>query len=474
MIRPRAFGFAALLLAACSSKDPGPAVEQPLPGPPEWNKAVTPPADAAAKQARASCSYKKDALPAETQGASYPMGAQIPIDHIFVLMQENRSFDHYFQKLPDYGQKDAEVAPAGYSNPDKDGKPVAMFHSTDYCFVDTNHEWVATHDQLDGGKMDGFFKTNDGDGSVPKGGTAALLSGKRALGYYDQSDIPFYYWLANEFAIADRYFSALPGPTFPNRSYMYAATSFGVIGGGLPPVSATLLTDYLSERQLDWKIYRDGTAGMTTFVSKYSIYNGDGRFHTIAEFKADAAAGTLPAFAFIDPHLGLASGNYDNDDEHPAALAQTGQKFVAEIIDALAKSPNWPRSVLFLTYDEHGGLFDHVVPPKACPPDDIPPNPMENPIGAKFDQYGVRVPMIAISPYAKKHYVSHEVYDHTSLLRFIEARFVVPALTARDANALAPWDMFDFKTPPHLDPPKITIPTVPADKLAACKAIFAP
>ncbi len=114
------------------------------------------------------------------------------------------------------------------------------------------------------------------------------------------------------------------------------------------------------------------------------------------------------------------------------------------------ESPNWKRTALFFTYDEHGGFYDHVPPPKACPPDAIHPilEPKDAP--GEFDRLGVRVPMIVISPYAKKHYVSHHVYDHTSILRFVQARFDLPALTARDAHARPPFEMFDFAQPAYI------------------------
>jgi phospholipase C len=462
-------------LAACTKKD---EEEQPLPnvlpGPAEWNRPVTPPSDADAKKARAACTYKKDALPAETEGASYPMGSAIPIDHILVVMMENRSFDHYFQKLPEYGQKAAEVAPATFSNPDKNNMPVPIFHTSDFCVLDTNHEWNGTHEQLNGGKMDGFVKTSDLTGSPPPGGTAEMLSGKRAMGYFDDKDLPFYYWLANEFALGDRYFSSLPGPTFPNRYFMYSATAFGIIGNELPPPNQLLIFDYLELRQLNWKIYKDKNcqSGIGPYASKAGTYNSEGHLLAFEDFLADAKAGKLPQVAFIDPKLGTCTGEIDGNDEHPPSLPQTGQNFVATVIDALTKSPNWGRSALFLTYDEHGGFYDHVVPPPACKPDAIEPKLGAGDFKAGFDQYGPRVPFVVVSPFAKKHYVSHEVYDHTSILRFIEARFVIPAMTARDANALAPFDMFDFAAPPHATAPAITIPPVPTAAITACKAIF--
>ncbi|HZO14560.1 MAG TPA: alkaline phosphatase family protein [Polyangiaceae bacterium] len=457
-----------LVLSGCASHGET-AIDPGRPGPEEWNRPVTPPADADAQAARAACTYRAGALPAETQGASYPNGDAIPVDHIIIVMQENRSFDHYFQKLPAYGQPDVDVAPDAFSNPDSDGNPVPIFRDTQYCFVDTNHSWAGTHRQINGGAMDGFAVSNEGHHENPMTGRLELLSGARAMGYYDERDLPFYYWLANEFAISDRYFASVPGPTQPNRLYYAAATSFGFIENTLV-AGGTVILDYLELRAVNWKIYASGTPSFATFVDKIDLVM-EHRF-TVDDFKADAAAGTLPEVSIVDPNLGLETGMVDNNDEHPPAMAQPGQRFVAEIVDALVRSPNWPRAALFITYDEHGGQFDHVVPPPACPPDDLA---QEVPAGdppAKFDQYGIRVPFYVVSPWAKRHHVSHAVYDHTSILRFIEARYVMPALTHRDANALAPWDMFDFENPPRLETPPITLPEIPQAALDACHAMF--
>src|SRR5262249_16179791 len=149
-------------------------------------------------------------------------------------------------------------------------------------------------------------------------------------------------------------------------------------------------------------------------------------------FKDAAAAGTLPQVSFVDPHL--SSEGPTNDDEHPPSQLQIGQKFVSDIVHAGMKSPQWAKVAIFLTWDEHGGYYDHVAPPPACAPDDHPIDfGTSTDKTAKFDRLGFRVPLIVISPYAKKSYVGHHVYDHTSVTRFIEAKFKVPALTARDA-----------------------------------------
>ena len=371
---------------------------------------------------------------------------------------ENRSFDHYFQRLPEYGQPDVEVAPDGYSNQDTDGNDIPMFHQEAYCFVDTNHGYGGTHRQINGGAMDGFVTTNEGAGEMPAMGNLEMFHGRRALGYYDDGDLPFYYWLASEFSIADHYFSSMPGPTLPNRMFLYAATSYGKVHNSLPgPID--LIVDYLDQREIEWKVYASASPGLAIFATK-----GQELFSHVVpidEYFEDAANGTLPPFAFVDPAIGIGTGQYDTNDEHPPALAQLGQRFVADVVDALTKSPLWERSALFITYDEHGGVYDHVEPPPACVPDDVPLETKDGDPEKLLDRYGVRVPMMVVSPYAKKHHVSHETYDHTSIVRFIEARWVMPALTRRDANALAPWDMFDFDAAPHLDPPTISLPPIP-------------
>lgn len=466
-----------LLLAACSSKsepntDPGVvdggAEAGGLNAVPEWDKPVTAPADSDAASKRTSCGYDKGALPAETQGKSFPMGKDIPIDTIVIVMMENRSFDHYFTKLKDHGWTDVDVAPADFSNPDKDGNPVPIFRDNKLCFVDTNHEWEGAHAQVGtADKMDGFVKTNEGWSEVPVHGSTDLLAGSRAMAYYDKPDLPFMYWAADNFAIGDRYFCALLGPTWPNRMYLYGASSYGRVQNNPPavPVDATLF-DLLEKRGVTWSIYAGLSPGAAVFTDRVVKYNShilDGD-----QFFADAEAGKLPQVVFLDPRLG--KEQYDQNDEHPPAIMEVGQQWLAKVTGTLMKSPHWARSAMFLTYDEHGGLWDHVPPPKACAPDGYDPEGFP---GQHFDRYGIRVPFVVISPFAKKHYVGHHVYDHTSIARFVEARFTLPAMTKRDANAEAPFDMFDFGAAPNTSPPAPPDVQVDPAALAACKAIFA-
>jgi phospholipase C len=164
----------------------------------------------------------------------------------------------------------------------------------------------------------------------------------------------------------------------------------------------------------------------------------------------DARQGTLPAFSLVDP-------NFDEDSEENPQDIQYGEVFLAQVVNALMASPLWEKLLLIWNYDEHGGYFDHVPPPAAIAPDDVPPDikvPPDQPGG--YDRYGFRVPMGIVSPYSKPDYVSHVVSDHTSILKLVETKWNLPALTRRDANASDLLDMIDLKAPPaFLDPPTL-------------------
>ncbi|HEY4104526.1 MAG TPA: alkaline phosphatase family protein, partial [Polyangiaceae bacterium] len=176
-----------------------------------------------AAERRAACEFGAGATPSQTLDSDEPRGAEIPIDHFVIVMQENRSFDHYFQGLPAAGQPDAEVAPRDFHNKDpKTGKQVGIFLQKVLCSKDVRHDWNSAHLQYDDGKMDGFVLTSN-----PKGA--------RALAYYDATSLGYYYALANTFAIGDHYFASILAPTWPNRMFFHAASSFGHIGNTPPP-----------------------------------------------------------------------------------------------------------------------------------------------------------------------------------------------------------------------------------------------
>ena len=411
-----------------------------------------------ALERREACEFKKGDLPEKTLAPGDRLGQRIPIDHFVIVMQENRSFDHYFQELPKFGQPDVDVAPPSYQNhdptTDRDVKP---YHQTSLCGRDTRHDWNSAHVQFGEGKMDGFISTSN-----PKG--------KRALGYYDASDLGYYYALANTFAMGDRYFASMLGPTWPNRMFFHSGTTFGHIGNTAPkegiPEEQSLFQQ-LSQKGIEWVVYAEGMTFEEKIFTHLHDIKGD-HFKDLDGFFADAKANTLPAYVWLESTY----GGPDATDEHPPADVQLGQRFVSRVIDALMKSPAWPRSALFIMYDEPGGFYDHVPPPPACPPDDIEPMLEKRHVRARFDRLGMRTPFIVVSPFAKAHYVSHEVYSHSSVPRLVQARFGLPALSARDANASVPFDLFDFEHPPFLNPP--SLPGAVVDDLASkvCHARF--
>jgi phospholipase C len=171
-----------------------------------------------------------------------------------------------------------------------------------------------------------------------------------------------------------------------------------------------------------------------------------------SEYFADLKAHRLPQVVFIDNSAFLG-------DEHPSADYHVGAREAAKLINAFIQSDYWSNGVFFLTYDEAGGFYDHVPPPESCAPDDLDPE--------KFQRYGFRVPFIAISPYAKRHFVSHVTYDHTSILKFIETKYNLPALTRRDANADAMTDLFNFSIP-RFERPNLQLPSARVKPFVRC------
>jgi phospholipase C len=204
------------------------------------------------------------------------------------------------------------------------------------------------------------------------------------------------------------------------------------------------------------------------FLFAYVRAHAAGHVVPVSQYFVDAAAGRLPQVSFVDPMFG-GSKNTESD-EHPPANIQVGQQFVAGVVNALFRSPDWPSSAFFLTYDEHGGYFDHMSPPAAIAPDAVPPMLGPGDTVATFDRYGVRVPAVVVSPFARPHFVSHDVFDHTSILRFVEKRFGLPALTKRDAAADPMTDLFDFERPAFLHPPTLRPAVISQPQFAACAA----
>ena len=470
--------------------------------PPAWNQTYTQPSDDAGAASRAACTFTRGAMPAQTLGPSTALDKDIPIQHIVVLTQENRSFDSYLGHLAQYEATKGitntiESAPATASNPNypqdqidggtsADAGDAALAthpwqHASQLCFFDTSHSWGGAHTEYDKGLNDGFYYMNNGMGDVGESTTGispAQLSGERAMWWYDQTDIPFYYDVYSTFAMADHYHSALLGSTYPNRMYLYSATSFGLTGNTFPNISAyptaetpVIIFDELAVRGISFNWYTDMGAPAEGIVLPLGVSTryGVSPVKQFSQFLADAKSGNLPAVSFIDgDNLNeTTTGN----DEHPPSEIEIGQQFVWQVINAVTTSPEWSSTVLFVTYDENGGIYDHVLPPAACEPDSLQPvllTPLDQSQPGAFNQYGFRVPFLAVSPYSKKSYVSHTVYSHTSITRFIEAKFKIPALTARDANADPFTDLFDWQNPPFLTPPTFAEPTINQAAVTAC------
>jgi len=379
------------------------------------------------------CSRQAGSLPNPALPAGTPASAN-PINHIVVIMQENHSFDNYFGALnqPQFYGAEVDGVTASMTNPDSSGRPVPTYHETNLCIPDPLHNWNAMHTDWNGGKNDQFVVVNRSDD---------------IMGHFDQTDIPFYYSIANQFAIADRYFCSVLSQTFPNRYFLLAGTAFGHIKNEIPSTqnqwSQKTIFDVLNQYGVSWKYYTDDKGYLQLFGPMWRA-NQDKMAKT-AQFAQDLAGSSLPSVMFID-------AAFDGQDEHPNADEQIGQAFVAGFVKQLMASNYWMQSALLLTYDENGGFFDHVAPPAACVPDGIPPVLESGSMPGAYDRLGFRVPFVAVSPWAKQHYVSHNVYDHTSILKFIETKFNLPALTARDANADGLADLFDF-THPRTDMP---------------------
>jgi phospholipase C len=375
------------------------------------------------KEAREACTFEAGALVADTIGLDEAVRRSIPIQHVVIVMEENRSFDHMLGHLGDTMQPDAESVPASFENLDLNGAPVTPFHLDSTCLeADPPHQWAAMHTGWNDGAMDGFVVSAAVNGH----------DGHYVMGGYDANDLPFYHFVGATFAISDRYFGAALGGTWANRDYLYAATSDGVMNTNQAVIDVPTIFDALDAAGVSWGVYTDGNVRQDS-LGWNNLHAGVGNF---TEFLAALDDGTLPAVAFVDPGPG--------QDRHPAADVQPGEAWGKTIYDHAIASPLWPALAVIYTYDESGGLADHVPPPPACIP---------SPDQAEFDRLGIRVPLYLISPWARPSFVSHETHSHTSALRFVELLHDIPALTARDANSDAMLDLFDFACDALLEPP---------------------
>jgi phospholipase C len=383
------------------------------------------------------------------------------VEHIVVLMMENHSFDNFFGMLGrgDGMTLNSQGLPTA-TNPYPNGQIQHAFRMPTTCQLSgtPSQEWLASHAAYNNGKNDGFV-------SAPISITDSTIVGGVAMGYWTGDDLPFTYSLASTFPIGDRWFCSLLGQTDPNRRYLIAGTSAGMTDdGGLSaalipvPAPAGTIFNLLDNHGISWENYvASYPTGATPELFLANDLIPEALHHTsLDDFFTAAANGALPSFSFLDP-------DYDTQSQEDPQNIVVGEALLAQVVEAVGDSPLWKNTILLVMYDEHGGYFDHVPPPAAIPPDGIPPivQPGEKTYEG-FARYGFRVPSVVVSPYAKPNYVSHVVYDHTSVLAFIERKWNLPALTYRDANAN---DLTDFLDLSALASGHPTFPKLP--KLAA-------
>ena len=346
------------------------------------------------------------------------------IDHIVVVTMENRSFDHYLGWVPG---ADGPRAKQKYRDASNVAHPIWHLDSfTGDAFHDPNHSHVGGVAELNGGACDGWLLAPNND----------IYS----IGYYRDSDLDFYRGAAPYWTVCDRFFASILGPTYPNRFYTHSAQTDRITN---TPAVATMPTiwDSLAGAGLDGRYYYSDLPFIALYGGKYASIS-----HPIADFFTDCGEGNLGDVTYIDPRF-FSTPSGAQCDDHPHADIRLGQSFLNQIYEAVTTGPQWSNTLLIITYDEWGGFFDHVVPGMA--PDVVPEN----------GQRGFRIPTLLIGPRVRRHNVSHRTFDHTSILKLIEWRFGLPALTPRDAAATNLAEALLFLREPNLEAPQWDVPT---------------
>ncbi|OOP61462.1 phospholipase [Arthrobacter sp. SRS-W-1-2016] len=373
---------------------------------------------------------------APTAATLPPPGAS-GIDHIIVVMMENRSFDHFLGWMPG-----ADGKQAGLSYIDRYGIPHTTHHLTDFqgCgHPDPDHSYEGGRIQFNNGKNDGWLRAGEND--------------EFAVGYYDSSDLDFWRQAGPDWTVCDRYFAATLAETYPNRFYQHSAATDRLHNSTVTSTMPTIW-DRLAAAGVQGKYYYGDIPFTALWGTKYV-----GISRPYAEFLSDCSSGKLPSVSFVDPRFTDESSGTSGDD-HPHADIRSGELFLAEVYNAVTKSPNWANTMLVVNYDEWGGFYDHVPPQTA---------PDSNPDTA---QRGFRVPSMVISPRARRQFVAHDTYDHTSVLKAIEWRWGLQPLTPRDNAALNIAEVLDFQSAPNLAAPTYLVPPYAAGP--ACSPVGPP
>jgi phospholipase C len=370
------------------------------------------------------------------------------IQNVVVLMLENRSFDHLLGDLPG-----VDGITPGLSNPDfrQDGAPVPVRKAISPVMpYDPNHEFedVALQLSLDheagglGDPMSGFVESAQQIAATSE-------DADRVMEYFGQEQLPALTALAREFAVCNYWFSSLPGPTFPNRFFVHAASSGGLaespselsILAGFSFARGTVY-DKIAAAGKSWRIYHDGLPQSVSINSLRDDYISPftTNFKKMEDFADDVSKGRLPEYTFIEPDYDVSHDYQGGNSMHPRDDVRKGEALVKSVYEQLRNSNYWGKVLFLVVFDEHGGFYDHVVPPEATPPGDTDTH--ANPHGFGFDRYGVRVPAIVVSAYTKKGTLIDKdesgeriVFDHASVFRTLQERFDLAFLTDRAADA---------------------------------------
>jgi phospholipase C len=383
--------------------------------------------------------------------------APSPIQHIFVLMLENRSFDHLFALSGIPG-----IVAATSANSNTDEGIVYRFEggAPEQLPSDPGHEFADVVEQLCGKGVQfrkgqpyppidnsGFaanYATSQTEGPIPPQADI----GDVMRGIDTRTQAPALYTLATEFVLCDGWHASMPGPTWPNRFFLHGASSAGLDHTPTDSEMAEWETfdgfTYPNRSIFDalgkdtWRLYQDQTGALSGRIPQVSSLKGIDFFDVddLSHFEADLAQDYTARYTLIEPNYGdVIHQTYENGtSQHPMDSIAAGDQLVARVYNAIRQSPLWDSSLLVILYDEHGGLYDSVKPGSAPPPNDGASAKL-NASGFAFDVYGVRVPAIVVSPWVARGFVDHTVYDHSSILATIERLFGIAPLTGRDGKA---------------------------------------
>ncbi len=389
------------------------------------------------------------------------------IKHVFVLMLENRSFDHLLgfsniqgiDAVTGLATTIEGLNPTDDWNLDPNGKKIFVSSPADWAMPhDPGHEFSDVKMQLCGVK--GNYPHIDNSGFAANYAHIDPANAGEIMKCYAPDQVPVITTLAREFAVCDHWFSSMPGPTWPNRFFIHAASSGGLDHSPTTVnVASSLLFngykfdngtiyDQLDDEGVSWTVYKGDPFPQTLAISGMTAPTAIAHFRDFDDFSDHVNdPGYSTSYTFIEPDYHIQADFVCGNSQHPKDDVTRGEALIKNVYETIRNSPHWENSLLIITYDEHGGFYDHVAPPQTVAPGDKPTDPENNLFSFDFTQLGVRVPAIVISPLIPRGIIDHTVYDHTSVLATVETIFGVPPLSARDKHAHTLNHLFSLATP---------------------------